>query len=315
MPLGALARLAGWLVVALSLGFLGHRLWQSAPWDLAAAHSAGLALAIGAGTLAYALAGFLLAEAWHRLLGPGAGRAPRRQHHALYGRTQIAKYLPGNCFHFLGRQLLGRRLGHAHGALALASLVETTLLLAVAGALALPLLGPELAGAFSRWSAWPIAAVLAAVFALLVLILRAAGAGRARAGPYPLAALRAMAPRLPVAALLYLAFFAVAGLVLWTIAAATRPPGAPSIDLLRAVSTMALAWWAGFVVPGAAAGLGVREAVLVLGIEPQLGADAAVVVALALRVVTTLGDLLFFALCCLTPAQPETAETGIPSET
>ena len=50
----------------------------------------------------------------------------------------------------------------------------------------------------------------------------------------------------------------------------------------------------GFVVPGAAAGVGVREAVLVLILEQHLGADAALLVALALRVVTTLGDLLFF---------------------
>ena len=52
----------------------------------------------------------------------------------------------------------------------------------------------------------------------------------------------------------------------------------------------------------AAAGIGVREAVLTLSLEQHLGADAALLVALALRVVTTLGDLLFFGLSCLTPA-------------
>jgi glycosyltransferase 2 family protein len=55
------------------------------------------------------------------------------------------------------------------------------------------------------------------------------------------------------------------------------------------------------VVPGAAAGLGVREAVLVLTLEPHLGGDGAVLAALTLRVVTTLGDLLFFGLSCLAP--------------
>ena len=62
-PVRALVRVAGWLVLAVSLGFLGHSLWRSAPWSLAAANAAELALAIGAGALAYGLAGFLLAEA------------------------------------------------------------------------------------------------------------------------------------------------------------------------------------------------------------------------------------------------------------
>ena len=291
----------GWLVLALALGFLGRSLWESAPWTLAAARGPELALAIGAGTLAYGLAGFLLAEAWRQLLGPGAPAARRRDYHALYGRTQIAKYLPGNCFHFVGRQLLGRRLGHGHGALALASLAETVLLLAVAGTLSLPLLGPELAHALGRLPVWPVVAMVAAAVVLL-LVRRRRSARHARAVLCTLAALRWWAPRLAKAGLLHLAFFATGGLILWTVAAAARAPGAQAIDLLGAVSALALGWWAGFVVPGAAAGIGVREAVLTLSLEQHLGADAALLVALALRVVTTLGDLLFFGLSCLTPA-------------
>jgi hypothetical protein len=136
---GTLGRLAGWLVVALALGFLGHQLWRSNPWSLAGAHAAELALAVGLGTLAYGLAGVLLAEAWRHLLGPGPAEADPWRHRALYGRTQIAKYLPGNCFHLIGRQVLGKRLGHGHGALVLASFAEAASLLLVAGALALPL--------------------------------------------------------------------------------------------------------------------------------------------------------------------------------
>jgi hypothetical protein len=48
----ALGRLAGWLVVALALGFVGRQLWRSNPWSLAGAHAAELALAVGIGTLA-----------------------------------------------------------------------------------------------------------------------------------------------------------------------------------------------------------------------------------------------------------------------
>jgi hypothetical protein len=299
LPLArALARIAGWLVLTLSLGFVGHTLWVSAPWSLAAARGAELALAIGAGALAYGLAGVLLAEAWRHLLGPGAISAGRRHYHALYGRTQIAKYLPGNCFHFVGRQLLGRRLGHDHGALALASLAETALLLAVAGLLSLPVLGPELAHAFGRVPVWPAGAMALAAVGMVLATVRPGGAAALRM----LGLLRSLAPRLCAAALLHLAFFALGGLILWMLGAAARGPGAPALDLPNAVSALALGWWAGFVVPGAAAGIGVREAVLVLTLEHHFGADGAFLVAMALRVVTTLGDLLFFGLSCLTPA-------------
>jgi glycosyltransferase 2 family protein len=296
------ARLGGWLVLALALGFLGHSLWRSAPWTLAAARGAELAVAISAGTLAYGLAGFLLAEAWRQLLGPTAPSARRCHYHALYGRTQIAKYLPGNCFHLVGRQILGRQLGHGHGALALASLAETALLLAVAGMLSLPLLGPDLAHALGRVPLWLVGAVLTAAVGLILVTLRPGGALQRPATLGMLIMLRSWAPRLSRAGLLHLALFAVGGLILWTVAAAVRAPGAPPLDLLGAISALALGWGAGFVVPGAAAGLGVREAVLVLTLEQHLGGDGAVLAALALRVVTTLGDLLFFGLSCLAPS-------------
>jgi hypothetical protein len=222
LPLAhALARSAGWLVLALSLGFLGHTLWVSAPWSLAAARGAELAVAIGAGTLAYGLAGFLLAEAWRQLLGSGP-TARRRHYHALYGRTQIAKYLPGNCFHFVGRQLLGRRLGHGHGALALASLAETALLLALAGMLSLPLLGRELGHVLGRVPGWTIGAIALAAVALILAIARPGGARHGPAVARTLGLLRSWAPRVFAAGLLHLAFFAVGGLILWMLGAAAQ---------------------------------------------------------------------------------------------
>jgi glycosyltransferase 2 family protein len=308
-----LGRLSGWLVLALALGFLGHSLWQGAPWRLAETRMSELAPAIGAGAAAYAFAGFLLAEAWRHLLGPGTAMAQPRHYHAIYGRTQIAKYLPGNCFHFLGRQLLGRRLGHAHGSLVLASLAESMLLLAVAGAIALPLIGPELARAWGPSPVWLALTMLAGVVVVVVIVCHS-GSQCTRAMSSTVDAIRPLAPRVLRAGLLHLAFFAVGGLVLWAVAAAGGPPGERAIDLVTAVSVLAMAWWAGFVVPGAAAGIGVREAVLVLVLEPHLGAESALLVALTLRVITILGDLLFFALSFLTPVPATTAVHAIRLE-
>jgi len=58
---------------------------------------------------------------------------------------------------------------------------------------------------------------------------------------------------------------------------------------------------AGFVVPGAAAGVGIREAVLMVALAEALAPEAGAAVALAFRLVTTAGDGVFCALALALP--------------
>ena len=297
-------RLVGWLAVALSLAFLAARLGQVEALDLIAAHWRPLSLAIACGAFAYAAAGFLLAEAWRWLLGRGAAPscAGAAAHHAVYGRTQIAKYLPGNCFHFVGRQWLGARLGHGQAALAVASVAETLLLIAIALALALPLAAPWLPPSSWPWLLLTATAVTALAWAGWRWPGRPGRRAIARVGP-------GLARRLAVAACCQLGFFAVSGALVWLLAAAmaSAPLGPPT-----AIGAFALAWVAGLVVPGAAAGIGVREATLTLILAPAVGAEAATGLAIALRLVTTLGDGLFFAAALLLPSPPPQAAPAMP---
>jgi hypothetical protein len=295
------SRLAGWLVVALALAFLGHELWRSSPWALAGARASELALAVGMGALVYGVAGFLLADAWRHLLGPGPAEADPWRHRALYGRTQIAKYLPGNCLHFVGRQVLGRRLGHSHGTLALASAAEVASLLVVAGALALPAAWPHIEQALGVPVVWLVPAAAGVIGVLVCLNARRVSEWRVRAAHCACGPIGAWTPRVLQAGLLHAAFFLVAGLVLWAVATAVCGGSAPALGPTTAISTMAMAWWVGYVTPGASAGVGVREAALVLALGPELGSDGAMLTALALRLITLCGDLLFFALSVVTP--------------
>lgn len=59
-------------------------------------------------------------------------------------------------------------------------------------------------------------------------------------------------------------------------------------------SMFSLAWLAGFLTPGAPAGLGIREALLISFLTPTHGAGVALGVTLLIRIVTTLGDGLVF---------------------
>jgi len=57
-----------------------------------------------------------------------------------------------------------------------------------------------------------------------------------------------------------------------------------------------LAWVLGFVTPGASGGIGIRELVFVGLYGKELGEGLAVGLAVVLRVITSIGDLLTFAL-------------------
>lgn len=61
-----------------------------------------------------------------------------------------------------------------------------------------------------------------------------------------------------------------------------------------AVAAFAASWIAGFATPGAPGGIGIRETALIALLTPLCGEATAVAAALELRLVTTLGDLLFF---------------------
>ena len=69
-----------------------------------------------------------------------------------------------------------------------------------------------------------------------------------------------------------------------------------NIDLLVAtkiITIFSIAWLAGFVIPGAPGGIGVREVVLIFFMTPIIGEAESVMVAITLRLVTLFGDLLF----------------------
>jgi uncharacterized membrane protein YbhN (UPF0104 family) len=58
------------------------------------------------------------------------------------------------------------------------------------------------------------------------------------------------------------------------------------------IAAFSLAWAVGFVTPGAPGGLGVREGLMLLMLAPVYTAASASVLVIALRIATTLGDVL-----------------------
>ncbi|WKZ91218.1 hypothetical protein P0E69_13375 [Chimaeribacter arupi] len=280
----ALKRTLNWAGSGLALLgtlFVGQRLWHYGSQLDPARFGPAAWLGMAAAALAYGAANLLLAFGWAQLLACFHQRCRPRWVVGIYGVTQLAKYLPGNIFHFAGRQALGMAAGLPGGALAKSTLWELALLCAggvLCGLLALPLLLPWLPPAAAALLA------LAAWFMASVLLRRITPPERA--------------PLLCTALLYYSLFLLIAGLLFCAVLAGTIVPApAPLLPLLPSLcGAYVLAWLAGLVTPGAPAGVGIREMVLIFLLKGVVADPDVVMAVLAGRLITVAGDVLFFVV-------------------
>lgn len=281
-----LLRLVGGGLGLTGVLFVGFRLYEhSDEIDLARFELTDWILVFGL-SVAYCVANLVLARAWWcqlRFLGvkPSWIWAAK-----AYGVSQLAKYLPGNVFHIAGRQALGMAAGLPARPLLKSAVLELGLIALIGatfGVLALPLLGE----AFSPWES--LLAFMSCLAATYVGSVRWLG-------------------RSFGAAVLWHAFFlALSGLIfLGTLILVVGHDVRPSL-IPALCGVYVLAWLAGLVTPGAPAGVGVREAVIMLALAKIFEPSDLLVAIVLGRIVTISGDMLFFFGCsllsCRVPSQ------------
>ncbi len=237
-----------------------------------------------------------LAYAWMILLRGSGGTTSLRRSYVLIGKSQIAKYLPGNIFHFVGRVALGAAEGIPAEAVVLSMGVETVTLAVTAAIISA--VGLSLGGVRLIWLESLLAGrlqvyvVLIIVAAILILSVVALGVRRVRLWIVQRAAY--LHPRRVVLAMLiYACVFLVDGVaIFWLVSGFLGIE--TTIRWYEFAWGFSLAWLVGFVMPGAPGGIGIREAVLVGLFGGELGEGLAVGLAAMLRIATTAGDLLTF---------------------
>jgi len=292
--LRASIQVAGILITIAALAFAVHRTWMigQASWDrLLSGRVLGVLLL---GGIVYGLAGFLLAWAWQKLLIWFGEPAGFRLGAAVYGRTQIAKYLPGNLFHFPGRHLMGRQVGFRHPALIGAAIYEIVGLVISAGMIAL--VGfPAQVTALGDSIIWPLTIILLFLLVPLAIQFFVSHFKIGQKLGFPERSVYDAARHLLPVLAIHTLFFLVAGEILrWIVGMTTDMWSGTAIRFV--LSTFAISWLAGFITPGAPAGIGVREATMILILSGYIGEPAAALVAIISRLVVTIGDLEFFVL-------------------
>jgi uncharacterized membrane protein YbhN (UPF0104 family) len=192
--------------------------------------------------------------------------------------AQIGKYLPGNIAHYAGRGLLAKQRGISFTTTGISTAIE------LGSALSAVMMVAAIAVAFDpRPIAW--LPIIPSSSVVIVLIL---AAGMAAVWTWLLR--RGVGPMLLAGPTLCLAIsFILSGLSIYALSQAL---GHVDVSLAVAVGTFALAWGVGFIVPGAPAGLGVREAILLALLGPMVGAGPAIAIALFHRLITAVVDAI-----------------------
>lgn len=201
----------------------------------------------------------------------------------LYNLSQLGKYLPGSIWQFIGRAAAYRHLGAQYGPIRDALVCESLWIVAGASVVGAALTGPALlgilGGSLSPFVAWWLGAGigLAALAVIAAAIWKRALLSRyARLAWPPLHAVGAQA-----------AIWLLLGLGFWVLARGCGLEVGP----VFAVGLFAAGYAVGFLVPIAPAGLGVRDAILTLGLMPYVPAGEALVVTVMARVVYLVVDL------------------------
>ena len=282
-------------IIFLSFWFIGEKFWEHLDWLKRSALNIELIIIVFLCSIIYGLSEFTLSFAWRRLLlWCGHQDISAKICNAIYGKSQIAKYIPGNVFHVVSRHILGKQAGIKHFVLAGATVYEILGLISISVIIGFS--GMVLFGLgniyFSIYQITQILFVTIFLSGLVPVVAPYLLHLKGISMPYKglLESLRSIS----LVYFSYFIFFFIAGLLLVFIVSIFV-----NLNLIvsaKIITIFSIAWLAGFIIPGAPGGIGVREAVLIFFVTPIIGEPQSIAVAIALRFVTLLGDVCFFVI-------------------
>lgn len=235
-------------------------------------------------SIVYGASSLLLALAWRETLQHFSTSVSVYWAIQTYGLSQIARYVPGNVFHLAGRQALGAASGVPQWPLAKSTLWELGLI-ALSGLgfslLIIPLFSEHISITVA------LALFLLAQIVIAVLLKHYFGV------------------RTALAFLCYSGFLLVSGTIFLALVGLLSTAQFDDNHIwFVIVGSFVFAWLVGLITPGAPAGLGVRELILLLLLDSTVGEPLLSLAVLAGRIVTATGDILFFLLALLMKLLP-----------
>jgi uncharacterized membrane protein YbhN (UPF0104 family) len=266
--------LAGTALLLLSFFYVGTSIAEN--WPAVEQVQIHSILWILACVTFYAVSHFSTGLSWPLAVRQLGIKMPIRDGLRIGLTAQIGKYLPGNVAHYVGRGALASKFGVPLKSTGLSTAIEFgSVLTAVmfVGSIGLLIDPRPIAWLpdFSTSGAAIVIAIVAGLVATSVWLFRKGTRLALLAGP----------------TLCLTVSLVLSGMSIYAL---TRALGYAELPVAVAIGTFAIAWGAGFVVPGAPAGLGVREATLLALLSPMIGPGPAVALAILHRLITAAVD-------------------------
>jgi uncharacterized membrane protein YbhN (UPF0104 family) len=248
----------------------------------------------------------LLVIGWRELLlGAGGKPIAFRSVFWVIGRTAIAKYLPGNVFQYVGRQMFGVVLNADQQTIFAATLGEIMIVASVScliGLICVPFASLPAVPQLPRLLG--LAVMAAGVAAPPLLWLAAPRLVKLR----PLQLLRPMLRIGPVywaRSFLSYGLCLLLGTAIFLAASAYFLDGLQPRDLATLAAAYSVSYAFGFMLPGAPGGLGVREALIVLLVSGNIDQSSIVTAAIVQRLSSICAEGLCFGISfCMSAATP-----------
>ena len=220
----------------------------------------------------------------------------------VYAKSNLAKYLPGNIAHYVGRQVFGYSLGITQEKIVSATIFEIIYMVVAATLLSFIFMGRKL---FEIASSLLPHIKIVVLIAILIFILLLIGAiiyfviKRNTIIKQVLLFLKAKEFWLTsiLVIILYCCTFIMNGVMLTSIIGLNITLNISKIGFIIAASI--ISWLIGFITPGVPGGIGVRESVLILILSPLLPNGIILLAALLQRIVMILGDIFAWILSLL----------------
>jgi len=216
--------------------------------------------------------------AWYHMLLSYA-KKPFGYVYAYYyfSKTEIAKYLPGNIFHFVGRQALAHKIGITQKQMAKISLLQS-----------ISLLGATIIAA----TIFAFLSQMVSLYILTLMVISSIIIFISLVYMYP-----SIRMSKKVSLNLYLALsIALQGVMLGIIVVYQSDTYTWSLFCLS-ISIYILSWLIGYVTPGASGGLGVREGAFIAitsYMNFDIHADIVIFAVLLVRLINILVDVLMY---------------------
>lgn len=220
------------------------------------------------------LLNLFLGLAWYQILLGRGVKVSLNKAIKIYGITQLAKYIPGNIFQFVGRQGIGMSEGINAKNLALSSLIEIILLSIVGG----------LCFILFAMNKYPNLILITFSLILVAVIL--------------------YLPKIKKNDILsfilyFLYLFSTSLIFVYIYKMINYNFDLSPKDYLNKSFAYIIAWFLGFITPGSPAGLGIREMTLAKSLEASISSMTLAAVIILSRFISVASDINFFLLSAI----------------